>query len=138
MRMMKMKMMIRMMKLGIYGSSHNSEDSCFAQYHKSFRILAEIMETSGITHGARSIAVWASQYAPRSPSQLGFPFTLLVGITPQAQWRSACIPGSVTKVNWEDLLHVGAPCTHGITLYTHVHLGSSEHHTASKGNSLST
>lgn len=44
-----MKMTIRMMKLGIYGSSHNSEDSCFAQYHNSFCISAEIMETSGIT-----------------------------------------------------------------------------------------
>lgn len=51
--MTKMKMMIRMMKLAIYGSSHNSEDSCFAQYHKSFHISTMVTEASGITFRAQ-------------------------------------------------------------------------------------
>lgn len=80
--MMKMKMMIRMMKLAIYGSSQHSEDSCFAQYHKSFPISAKATAKSGIAYGAQSKPVWTFQYARRSPSPLGFPFTLLLGITP--------------------------------------------------------
>lgn len=52
--MTKMKVMIRMMKLAIYGSSHSSENSCFAQYHKSFHISAMVTEASGITIRAQS------------------------------------------------------------------------------------
>lgn len=53
MMMTKMKMMIRMMKLAIYGSSHSSEDSCFAQFHRSFHLSTMPTEASGITFRAQ-------------------------------------------------------------------------------------
>lgn len=46
MKMMKMKMMIRMMKLVIYGSAHHNEDSRFAQYCKSHHISAIVSEST--------------------------------------------------------------------------------------------
>lgn len=46
MKMMKMKMMIRMMKLVIYGSAHHNEDSHFAQYCNSHHISAIVFEST--------------------------------------------------------------------------------------------
>lgn len=47
MKMMKMKMMIRMMKLVIYGSAHHNEDSRFAQYCNSHHISAIVLRVPG-------------------------------------------------------------------------------------------